>query len=112
MRSFIITASIFILMLIVITLNSIYVRETTAEIYDLLYKDSTEELCELWEKNLPFLRLSVSYAELERVGELIAELKYYDTMNNSKEKERIRLLIRDAVSDIDRLERLEGRFNF
>ncbi len=117
MRSFLITLLIFLLMLFLIVANSLYVQGVSEEIRRLTSKeeqniDSAEELESFWERNMPFLSLSVPYSELERVSELITELKHYTTVENESEKDRIQLLIKEAASDICRPEKLGSRFIF
>lgn len=112
MRSFVVTAIILLIMIIMILLNSLYVTKITEKIELLVLaedfgSDSVEELEVIWNKAHPILSLSSSYTEIDRMSELITELKFYSENGNRREKDRIRLLIKDTASDIRRTEEFD-----
>ena len=115
MRSFIATILIFIFMCIAITLNNRYVKDCASYICDCVSEESfyndpkaaVNRLEDFWKKNHPFIGLSVGFKELDRLSELIIELKSYTELGNSSEMKRLRMLIIDSSDDISRLEKFD-----
>ena len=115
MRTFIITLLIFIAMCGTISFNNKYVKDCAAYISECV---SDENFCDdpnaavsrlenFWEKNHHFVGLSVGFKELDRMSELIIDLKSYTELGNSTEVKRLRALIIDSADDISRLEQFD-----
>ena len=115
MRSFIATIFIFLLMCTMIFFNNRYVKECSDYILEtidpqkfytapVLYAENLEVF---WEENKSFLGLSIASSELERISDLIIELKAFVNFENFQEVEHLRLLISDSADDLSRLERFE-----
>ena len=114
MRTFIITLALFFAIILMIVINSIYVRNITSTIIDYASddkfnkapEDALERLESFWKENKLFLEFSVSFRETDRMSEYIIDLKECINSGNANEAKRIRTLIADCASDISRLERL------
>lgn len=113
MRSFIITAFLFLIMLSIVYFNNSYIRSSADYICDCVSDaefeaspdDAIKKLDEFWEKNHPIVGLSVGYKELDRMSDLILDLKIYHEAGNSTEVSRIRVLICECANEISRLEK-------
>ena len=120
MRSFIITAFLFLLMLCIIFFNMQYVRKAADYIRDCVSdssfekdaKEAVKDLENFWNDNISKISLSVGYKEIDRMSELIIDLKAYVAVGNLCEINRTRDLIAETASDISRLEKfhLENMF--
>ena len=116
MRSFVVTIFIFIIMCTMILINNRYVKECSEYISNLVtnerfYEDPelyVEELEGFWDRNKPFLGLSIGFKELDRMSELITELKLYINLENSPEVAHLRILINDCAIDLRRLEEIKA----
>ena len=114
MRSLIITALLFLSMCAAISINTNYVKNTAEYITDIVSEEkfssspekAIDELDAFWKKNHPIVGLSVGYKELDKMSDLILDLKTYYTEGNSGEVKRIRILIKEAADEISRLEKI------
>ena len=112
MKSLIITVILFFLLCTIIFANNIYIKRTAGFICkcvseDVFEKDpllATEKLDEFWRKNHPIVGLSVGYKELDRMSDLIIDLRIYIEIGNESEIKRIRALIAEGANEISRLE--------
>lgn len=115
MRSFIATILIFIFMCVAISFNNRYVKDCASYICECISDESfyddpstaVNRLEAFWKKNHPFVGLSVGFKELDRMSELIIELKSYTELGNMSEAKRLRMLIIDSADDISRLEKFD-----
>ncbi len=112
MRSFIITAFLFLFMLSLIFFNKMYIESSADYIIecmsDEMFSENPEEaskaLDNFWNKNISTIGLSVGYKELDRMSELIVNLKENVVCGNLDEAKHTRALIIESASDIARLE--------
>ncbi len=115
MRSFVATILIFIFVCGIIVVNNRYVKDCASYICECVSEESfyndpnaaVNRLEDFWEKNHPFIGLSVGFKELDRMSELIIELKSYTELGNTSEIKRLRMLIIDSADDISRLEKFD-----
>ena len=115
MRAFIVTIIIFIFTCGIILLNNHYVKDCAAYISecvsDEVYcKDPTATVNKLeafWKKNHPFVGLSVGFRELDRMSDLIIDLKSCIELGKTDDAKRLRMLIIDSADDISRLEKFD-----
>ena len=115
MRAIIITVLIFIFMCCIIFANNIYIKETAEFICECVSEgeferdpsESIQKLDEFWQKNHPIVGLSVGYKELDRMSDLIIDLKVYHELGNTAEVLRVRALIIETADEISRLEKFE-----
>ncbi len=113
MRSFIITLILFIFICAAVVFNNLYIRSSAEYITERVSDENfsadpegvIEELEKFWEKNRPIIGLSVGFKELDRMSDLILDLKSYFNLGNSSETTRTREMIREAADEISRLER-------
>lgn len=115
MRSFIITIFLFAATCSAIVTNNIYIKSTSEHIVKSLSGEDferdpqtvAEELDEFWKKNHPIVGLSVGYKELDRMSDLIIDLKVQLELGNHAEVARLRAMIVECADEISRLERFE-----
>ena len=113
MRSFIVTIFLFIIICLIIFFNNLYIKSTASHITELVESkefddnpnSTIKEIEILWEKKQRFVSMSVGYKELDRMSDLILDLKTYFELGNIDEVKRIRVLIVEAAAEISRLER-------
>lgn len=113
MRSFITTLILFAIMIAVIFLNGSYVRQTSLRLEEFVSDDffehdperAIESLDEFWQKNSSLISISVGYRELDRISELIIDLKMYFRFGDTNSVIKTRALIADAANDLSRLEK-------
>ena len=114
MRSLIITLILFTAIITAIGFNSHFIRKsadtmifyTSEEEYKKAPKDALERLESFWDKNKLFLEFSVGYKEIDKMSELILELRNYTDAGKELEAMRVCSLISNSASNIARLERL------
>jgi hypothetical protein len=94
--------------------NNLYIKSTTQFICECVGEEferdpfsAVEKLEKFWEKNHPIVGLSVGYKEIDRISDLIIDLKIYQELENHPEIMRTRELIIESAKDISRLERFE-----
>lgn len=93
--------------------NNVYIRHCADHISacvsdDIFEKDPAEAIDELerfWKSNHEIVGLSVGYKELDRMSDLIIDLKTYFELGNVSEVKRIREMIVEGADEISRLER-------
>lgn len=115
MRAFIITIFLFAATCSLIAANNIYIKEVSehivesvsGEAFDSDPKKTADELDGFWEKNHPIVGLSVGYKELDRMSDLIIDLKVQLELGNHAEVTRLRAMIIECADEISRLERFE-----
>ena len=115
MKTLFITATVFILLCVSMFLNYRYINNTVEELTDLTNsldignKEECEkkvlQIKEKWEKSTPIFSLSVSFREIDYLGEVLISLSHYCETSNESEFERYRLLLLDAIDGVSRLER-------
>ena len=113
MRSFIITLILLALVCTAIVLNNMYIKHSAEYIVECVSDNSFVSAPEeaigklelFWEKNHPIIGLSVGFKELDRMSDLILDLKIYYKLGSLPEVTRTRDMIREAADEISRLER-------
>lgn len=115
MRSLIIIIAAFLIMICLITLNYLHLNKTAEEMTELtlsLNIGDTEKCAatiaaieEIWQKNEAIFSLSVSFKEIDRLGETILSLKSAFESQNRAEFRKQRALLKDAIDGVARLER-------
>ena len=112
MRSFIITLFLFAATCALIVANNIYIKNTAEQIVESVSGEefdeepiqATESLNDFWEKHHPIVGLSVGYKELDRMSDLIIDLKIQLQLGNQSEVTRLRAMIVECADEISRLE--------
>ena len=115
MRSFIITLALFLSVCVVIFFNYNYINRVSAFVIDCVSdeafntnpKAAIEKLEHFWRDNSAVVGLSVGYKELDRMSDLIIDLRTYFELGNTAEVTRIRALIVETADEISRLERFD-----
>ena len=115
MKSIFITSTVFILLCTAMVLNYNYINEAAKELtaltnsLDLSDKEECEktvlEIKEKWERSTDIFSLSVSFREIDYLGEVLISLSHYCNVGNEGEFERYRQLLLDAIEGVSRLER-------
>ncbi len=114
MRTLIITVAAFLILCILMMLNHSYIKKTADELVRLTdaldFSDkeacleTLNELDALWEKSSPIFSLTVSFREIDYLGETLLSLRSSFESANKHEFERYRLLLFDAIDGVARLE--------
>ena len=114
MRTIIITVVAFLALCTVMVLNFNYINSTADELtrltdsLDFSDKESCRatlnEIDALWKKSSPIFSLSVSFREIDYLGETLLSLSSVFDSNNELEFERYRTLLIDAIDGVARLE--------
>ena len=114
MRTIIITVAAFLLLSILMVLNHGYIRSTANELVRLsesLDFDDKEasrailnEIDRLWRKSSVVFSLTVSFREIDHLGEVLLSLIYSLESPNETEFELYRALLLDAIDGVARLE--------
>ena len=106
--------SLLVLFLIVaISANCIYMRRNADYIYSTALSVSLDaesdgaisELEEFWEFHKDFIALSISFQDMDRIGELIIGLREAYDSSNANEFERVRVLLANSSGLLIRYER-------
>ena len=115
MKTIFITVTVFLLLCAAMVLNHGYINSTADELtalansLDITNKEECEakviKIKEKWEKSTNIFSLSVSFREIDYLGEVIISLSHYCKEGNAGEFERYRLLLLDAIEGVSRLER-------
>lgn len=115
MKTLFITATVFLLLCIAMFLNYQYINNTVEELTDLTNslditnKKECEEtilkITEKWEKSTDIFSLSVSFREIDYLGEVLISLSHYCKVGNESEFEKYKELLLDAIDGVSRLER-------
>lgn len=115
MKSAIISASILLVIIILLCINSIALQKCTSTLLDAVNKmsdnplseqKSAAELVERWEKLEPFVSISVVHLETEAVTNAVSLIQVYSQTNNQSEfiaAKRLFLLAVDHISFSGRL---------
>lgn len=113
MRSLIITLILFLSMCGVIVMNNLYIHRSADYIVSLVeeeFEKSPEEVIKeldrFWQKNHAIVGLSVGYKELDKMSDLILDLKIYFELGIDSEVKRVRILIVETADEISRLEKI------
>lgn len=115
MKTLFITATVFLLLCIAMFLNYKYINNTVEELTDLTNslditnKKECEEtllkITEKWEKSTDIFSLSVSFREIDYLGEVLISLSHYCKVGNESEFEKYKEMLLDAIDGVSRLER-------
>ena len=110
MRALRISLILFAVLLICITVNSIYIHRCTERLLELTEEvslgASTDALEDFWHTNEKFIGLSVSEAHLDNVSRLIVSVGCYRSSGQEDELKKELSLLEDAALSIRRYETL------
>ncbi len=113
MRSFIITLALFLSVCVAISFNYSYINSVAEFVVDCVSEENFEtdpetaidRLDSFWKDNSSIVGMSVGYRELDRMSDLIIDLRTYFELGNASEVIRIRALIEETADEISRLEK-------
>lgn len=116
MKGFVISIVLTLLMLAAIVGNVLYINKVETRINRMLdalppfgdsaCEEATRDMEAYWQKNLSFVVISVNYSTADRVSEHLAALVACSESGDRYGYYTSIALIRDAVGDITRMERL------
>lgn len=104
-------------MIAIIATNIVYVNNTCdmiygkaleideSEIYNEKTLKSITELSDTWERNRPFVEMSISHPNANRISELIASVRSYYESHDFSEFKNAKALLVSALSDLCHLDR-------
>lgn len=105
-------------MIAIIAINIVYVNNTCdmickkalaideSEIYSAETLKSIIELSDAWERSRPFVEMSISHPNANRISELIASVRSYYESHDFSEFKNAKALLVSVLSDICHLDRL------
>lgn len=116
MKSFFISVILFIIIIVAVILNAVYVSYVSRRLSDfcdaLSDKKSSaaliKELQSFWEKHRPWLSFSLDNAQTERIEKIIRSLELSTKHGEEYDFEKNRMLLEEASREIGRLERLRA----
>ena len=114
MKDFWISISLFVIVLMCVTINSIYVSSISSKLesiaeelnYDGSPATLISELATLWEKSRVWLSLSVDTPQLDSIDIIIDSLRLSYEMQEPFEFEKYRLQLSELSKEISILEKL------
>ncbi len=114
MKAWIAALVLFLALLALIACNARYVHRVSEHIVSaadtLSFQDENtatilDELEQYWQRHRPYMALSISYRDLDHLGEALLSLRSaYDTQNAS-DFELYRRMVSDCAAEIARLEK-------
>ena len=114
MRTLITVSAIFLILCIVMVFNYRYINETADELVYLvgslslenpLCKQTINKIERKWEKSSYIFSLTVSFKDIDYLGETLLSLKSAAESKNETEFEKYKTLLVDAIDGVRRLER-------
>ena len=110
---------LFALLVFVFT-NASYIQKTSAELSDLIEQMQNEEVKEeaisqlekAWKKHRNRIGFSVGFRELDHFDEVLSNLRWAHQVGDQAEFERHRLLLLDAIEELERAERSDWKCLF
>lgn len=118
MRSFLITCSIFLAMIVFVLCNALYINRTVDEFITTLQitvpngsSESTIRLQKLqnrWEKDKKYVQASVSHLKIDAVSNLISSLLIYNEFENQEEYKKTAALLCAALEELRLLEKFSA----
>ena len=110
MRSLKISLILFAILLICITVNSIYIHYCTQRLLELTdevaHGASTDSLVAFWETNRKFIGLSISETQLDNISRLIVSVGCHQKSGQDEELKESLALLTDAAQNMRRYEEL------
>ena len=110
MRSLKISLILFAVLLICITVNSIYIHQCTERLLVLTEEvslgASTDTLEDFWRTNKKFIGLSISETQLDNISRLIVSVGCHQKSGQDKELKESLALLADAAQNMRRYEEL------
>ena len=105
---------LFGLLLILVCWNAIYIHKSAEELRTLTSKldepstrwDTLSRLDELWKSRRAIIGFSLGDKQLDRLSEMIDSLLWAYSVSDEAEFERYRILLTDAIDEIERAENL------
>ena len=117
MRSLIATVILVLVMLLAATLNFVYVNRVADEMTALTdalpsinHPDcvkKTDELCKKWERNAPFVGLTVGFLTVDKLSEHCETLRSCAAVGDVYGYHAALTLLQDSIDDVRRLEKFE-----
>lgn len=116
MKAFWASVILFGILLFLVGWNASYIHESTDEIRALAFrldepssrKETLSQLDSLWETRQKIIGLSVGYEQLDHLTEVIDCLWWAYSVADEAEFERYRILLTDAIDEIERTEKLSA----
>lgn len=112
MKTFFASLTVFLFLITIIISNYFYVNHTASVLSEMIAslpncedaEAQTEALLAYWSREEGCLGLSIPFEELQQAANIFLELHHAAREKNSYEFEKYRLLAKNAVDDLRRLE--------
>lgn len=119
MRGFIITVCFFIILIICIILNFIYINRVHDDMHQMVSqlasapceenKEQIEKIQEYWESKISILSISVNFREIDNLSNAIDSLSAANNSNNQTQFAIYKELTQNAIDAMMRLEKFSIR---
>lgn len=116
MKTFILSVIIFITMVTIIILNSVYINQTANMLIQMTnslptpgcldYNSRITNMERQWKEHYSLLCLTINLNDLNKVADCISQLKAYSVNDNEQDFESTRQLLINAIKNMHRLEKL------
>ena len=114
MRTIIITVAAFLLLCALMIINHSYIKSTSSELVRLTEsldfsekeasRSTLEEIDKTWQRSLVIFSLTVSFREIDHLGEVLLSLTHSLDGASETDFELYRALLLDAIDGVARLE--------
>ena len=110
MKSFIISIIIFFILLFLVIANAFYVHKICNEILELTFLisendiDNANKLCNIWKKHEATFSISIHDSKIERLTELVENIKSAVTIGNGADLEKNVTLLRELLEELKKNE--------
>ncbi len=116
MKTFYIAIVLFVLMIAAIVINALYINRVCDRMYFMASEapGTVEEGCcaevsileEFWLENQKYIRLSVSFIEINQISNSISSMKAFAESGDEGEFENARRILLNTIQEMRRLESL------
>lgn len=112
MKAFILSSVIFLILILLIVINSIYIHKICNEMQEIASSltsqdnDGASQLCLLWEKHKMIFSISIHDSHIEKISELTESIKSAATIGDDAEFKKSIILLNDILDELKKNEEI------
>lgn len=112
MKAFILSSVIFLILIILIVINSIYIHKSCDEMQEILRaisptdKVKINNLCSFWENHKMIFSISIHDSQIEKISELTESIKSAATNGDDAEFNKSIILLNGVLDEIKKNEEI------
>ena len=112
MKSFILSAIIFAILIILVISNSIYIHHSCDEMLSLSANltisdiNGVKALCDAWQKHKAIFSISIHDSHIDKITELTEDIKSAATQSNGAEFEKNIILLNELLDEVKKIEEI------